>query len=133
MNLTGLDTNVLVRYLVQDDAAQAKTATSLIEKTSRQGGEFVVNAITLCELVWVLESAYSYSRGQVSHALENILRTAQFVIPDRELAVESHARYQKGRGDFADYFISCLNDRHGAKVTLTFDRALKGDPRFQVL
>jgi predicted nucleic-acid-binding protein len=79
----GLDTNVLARYLVRDDAAQAARADREIE-----GGErLLFDGIVLCELVWVLEAGYGFSRTDITAVLERILATAQLVIDDKDLAV----------------------------------------------
>ena len=76
--MIGLDTNVLVRYLLQDDAAQARLASAAIESAAGRGERLRLTAITLCELVWVLESAYRQTRADVARALEQIVRTADF-------------------------------------------------------
>jgi predicted nucleic-acid-binding protein len=81
----------------------------------------LINRIVLCELVWVLETAYGYARDQVALALEKILRTTQFTIEDHQEAWSSFREYQDG-ADFADSFIAAVNRRHGCERTVTFDR-----------
>ncbi len=71
--MKGLDTNILVRYFVQDDQAQTEKATQFIEKTVTEGENF--NNIVLYELVWVLESAYGYSKAEIADLLEKVLKT----------------------------------------------------------
>lgn len=78
--MIGLDTNVLVRYLVQDDAAQARAAASAIEGAASRGEGLFLPAVTLCELVWVLESAYQRPRAVIAAALEQIARTGDFTL-----------------------------------------------------
>jgi len=63
--MIGLDTNILIRYLTQDDPEQSKKATREIEKRLNAGDEFFIADIVLCELVWVLESAYGYDRQEI--------------------------------------------------------------------
>lgn len=75
----------------------------------------------MCELVWVLESAYGYSREKVIFALEKILRTTQFRVEDSQEAWSSLREYQTG-ADFADSFIAAVNRRLGCEHTVTFDR-----------
>ena len=82
--MIGLDTNVLVRYLTQDDPAQARKATQVIEAGVEQGEGFYLTSIVLCELVWVLEDAYGYNRGDIQAVLDRILRTAQFRFDNKE-------------------------------------------------
>jgi len=119
--MTGIDTNVLVRYLVQDDPEQAKKAARFVTNECSPEDPGLINRIVLCELVWVLESAYGYAREQVSLALEKILRTTQFTIEDHQEAWSSFRQYQEG-ADFADSFIAFVNRRHGCERTATFDR-----------
>jgi len=84
--MTGIDTNVLVRYLVQDDAEQARKATHFISNECASDNPGLINRIVLCELVWVLESSYGYPRAQVAFTLEKILRTTQFKVEDHDAA-----------------------------------------------
>jgi len=73
--MTGLDTNVLVRYLTQDDPAQARKALRAIEDAASKGEDLFVANIVVCELVWVLETSYGYGRAEIIPVLEKILRT----------------------------------------------------------
>jgi predicted nucleic-acid-binding protein len=129
----GLDTNVLVRYLTEDDPRQAAAAVKEIEGAGRKGEKLVVQPLVLCELAWVLESAYGVGRKELLDVLERILRTAQFEIPAKDIVWRSLSDYRAGRGDFSDHLLGRLNEDVGASVTMTFDRALRGNPRFRVL
>jgi len=131
--MTGLDTNVLVRYLTQDEPAQARKATGVIEEAVTKGEKLLIQPVVLCELVWVLETAYDYGRRDVATTLDRILRTAQFEIADKETVWSAWADYCAGKADFADYLIGRANGRLGAAQTVTFDRALKGHRLFRVL
>ena len=93
--MTGIDTNVLVRYLVQDDAEQARKATYFITNECSTDDTGLINRIVLCELVWVLETAYDYPRNAVAMALEKILRTAQFTVEDHQEAWLAFRDYQR--------------------------------------
>lgn len=131
--MTGLDTNVLVRYLTQDDPPQARRATQLIEDGAARGEEFFIASVVVCESVWVLSSAYEYSRGQVASALEQVLRTRQFRFDDKDLLTQSLRDYRTGPGDFADYLTGRAASQAGCSSTATFDRKLKGCARFDLL
>ncbi len=131
--MKGLDTNVLVRYLVQDDATQAKRAAKEIETGSDAGEVFFIADVVVCELVWVLDRAYRYSRAQIGEALEGVLQTRSFSFADKDLLWQGLGDYKKGRGDFADYVIGRLGEKSGCDKTVSFDRALKGEARFEVL
>jgi predicted nucleic-acid-binding protein len=130
--MTGIDTNVLVRYLVQDDPDQAKSAARFIASRCSADAPGLINRIVMCELVWVLESAYGYPRDKIVLALEKILRTKQLEIEDHQEAWYSFREYQAG-GDFADAFIAAVNRRLGCDHTVTFDRKAARRSGFVVL
>jgi predicted nucleic-acid-binding protein len=130
--MTEIDTNVLVRYLVQDDPEHARKAARFITNGCSSEDPGLINRIVLCELVWVLESAYGYPRAEVGLALEKTLRTTQFEIENHQEAWSSFREYQEG-GDFADAFIAAVNRRLGCERTVTFDRKAGRRPGFVVL
>ena len=84
--MIGLDTNFLVRYIVQDDAAQVAAATALIEGECDAENPAWVDCVVLCELVWVLESAYDYSRATVVDVLRTMLTSAELRIETSDMA-----------------------------------------------
>ena len=131
--MKGLDTNVLVRYLVRDDIRQAAVADREIQACAAAGEKMVLQPVVLCELIWVLESAYGYSKQELLPILERILRTSQFEIVQRDVVWRALAEYGTSKGDFSDYLISEANHEAGAMETLTFDRALKSSGRFRVV
>jgi predicted nucleic-acid-binding protein len=87
----------------------------------------------LCELVWVLESAYDQTRADVARALEQIVRTADFDLEHADQVRTAIARYRSTTADFADALIGLVNEAAGCEYTLTFDRALKRIPHFKVI
>ena len=131
--MTGLDTNILVRYLTQDHPAQSAAAAREIEQAARGGVKLVIGPIVLCELVWVLESAYGHSRAEVAGALDRILRTAQFEVLEKDLLWPAVEEYRRGPGDFADYYLGRRHRQAGAERTLTLDQHLKSSSHFHVL
>ena len=131
--MIGLDTNVLVRYLVHDDLSQARKATQVITKQCTSEDPGFVNRMVLCELVWVLDSAYGYSKDTILAVLEKLLRTSQFKIEDIQSTWTAFRRYQKGKADFADCLLGATNQSGGCDVTVTFDRAASTLEGFQRL
>jgi predicted nucleic-acid-binding protein len=131
--MRGLDTNVLVRYLTQDDPVQAPKATQIIEEGVEQGDVFYLTSIVLCELVWVLEGAYDYSRHDIQMVLDRILRTAQFRFDHKDQLWLAWHDYRAGRADFSDYLIGRLSMQAGCVETLTFDASLRNTPHFRLL
>ncbi|MBI5966289.1 MAG: type II toxin-antitoxin system VapC family toxin [Deltaproteobacteria bacterium] len=131
--MKGLDTNVLVRYLTQDDPKQAQLATKEIEVAAAEGEKLVIQPLVLCELVWVMENAYGYNKPEILIALDQIMRTAQFEVPEKEVVWQALNEYRKDKGDFSDYYLGRINEKVGAEITLTFDKSLRGNKRFRVL
>lgn len=120
--MKGIDTNVLVRYIVQDDPEQSRQATHFVEKICSQESPVFIPGIILCELVWVLGSAYEYSRHIIADVLEKILRTRQFHIYQPEVLWNALHDYQHENVDFADSYIAHLNAANQCEYTATFDK-----------
>jgi predicted nucleic-acid-binding protein len=129
----GIDTNLLVRYIIKDDPQQAAVAVREIRDAGDRGEKLLIQPVVLCELVWVLRAAYGLARAEILPVLEQILRTAQFEVADKDTVWQALGDYRRGRGDFSDYYLGRANAAAGAATTLTFDAGLKGDPRFTVL
>ena len=91
--MTGLDTNVLVRYLTQDEPRQSRRANALVAEAVAGGERLFVSVVVLCELVWVLRGAYSLGRPTIAAALERILATAQLEIDEKDLVREALEDY----------------------------------------
>ena len=131
--MRGVDTNILVRFLTGDDAAQTERVDQLLESADRTGERLRIDGIVLCELVWVLRSAYDASRAEIGELLARLIRSRQFLVDDRDSVNAALTAYRTGRGDFSDYLIGERNHRAGCRSTTTFDRALTDSPRFEVL
>lgn len=120
--MIGLDTNVLVRYLAQDDRRQAAKALQLIEKECSEERPGFIAAIALAELVWVLESCYGSSKSEVGSVLQRILRARQLVVQDAETVWKAVRLFEMSKADFADCLIACIGARHECEYTATFDK-----------
>lgn len=131
--MLGLDTNVLVRYLVRDDPNQFARADAAIGAAAERGEALRVSAIVLCEFVWVLGSAYQYRRAEIAGVLERLLLTEQLEFEAKDDVWRALERYRSGRADFSDYLIGRRNLTDGCSRTITFDRTLDGDAGFEVL
>jgi len=131
--VTGLDTNVLVRYLTQDEPRQSRQANTLVADVVATGERLFVSTVVLCELVWVLRGPYALDKAEVVAALERILATAQLEIDQKDLMREALDDYRTGSGDFAVYVIGRRGKEAGCQRTATFDRQLKTDALFRVL
>jgi len=120
--MIGLDTNVLVRYIVQDDPRQAAVAVRLIEGRCTARSPGYVSVPVLVELVWVLTSAYRHGKAVVVKVMRQILRTAEFTVEDRDTVLAALREFESGAADFADYLIAHRNHARGCTRTYTFDR-----------
>jgi predicted nucleic-acid-binding protein len=128
--MIAVDTNVLVRFLVEDDLNQSRQAARLIEKAVASGEPLFISDIVMCETVWVLASAYGLPRAEIAHALGGLLRAKSLVFASTDRLASSLDAYRRGKGDFADYLIREHAQAHGADRVATFDRALLKEPGF---
>lgn len=119
--MIGLDTNVLVRYIMQDDVRQASLATKLIEGLSVDAPGFIT-FVSVIELAWVLESAFELNRSQIVEVFQRIMSVDVFKV-DRVGIVASALRiYANSKADFADCLIERFSAHAGCAQTMTFDR-----------
>ena len=121
--MIGLDTNVLVRYLVQDDPTQTRQANALIDRAAAHESAMFINHVVMCELAWVLGRGYGYARTALAEVIEKILLGRQFEIEKKDLVWTALANFKASRADFADCLIGITNDLAGCESTLTFDRS----------
>lgn len=131
--MIALDTNVLVRFLVRDDERQAARARRLVGSCLDGGEACLVTLPVLCELEWVLESAYGASRADVVAAVRILLATPPFQVEDAELVDRALLAHAKGRGDLSDHLLGEVGRALGARTTFTFDRALRRLAGFTLL
>ncbi|MBN1960265.1 MAG: type II toxin-antitoxin system VapC family toxin [Deltaproteobacteria bacterium] len=129
----GIDTNILVRYLTQDDPNQAKRVNKLFDIAVKNREKIHIDIVVLCELVWVLREAYGFNKKTVVLTIEQILSAAQFSIQDRDIISQALEIYSQNNGDFADYLIGLKNRIRDCNITVTFDKALKNNPLFSLL
>ncbi len=124
--MIGLDTSVLMRYIVQDDPTQSRQATRLIEARSADDPGFV-SIVTLAEITWVLKVGYSAGRDDIGDVIENLLQAQTLVVQLAEIAWKALAVYRKGAADYADCLIEKLGAAHDCEVTYTFDKTAARD------
>ena len=120
--MAALDTNVLVRYLVQDDAAQLAAATKLIRKCVSAGQSLFVPTSVTVELEWVLRSTYGFGKGDVVQVLSSLLSTAELVFQDEQALEVALLLFREGSADFADCVHIALASEAGEQPLWTFDK-----------
>ena len=120
--MIGLDTNILVRYLTQDDPLQSLQATEIIERRLTEEAPGFVSIVAMVEIVWVLERAYGLPAHRIAAAVERMLQTDVLVIENEQEVFTAMIALKEGQGSFADCVIAGLSARAGCSCTLTFDR-----------
>lgn len=128
-----IDTNLLIRLMVQDDAAQSAAVEALLRETGKSGKTCFVSDIVLCELEWVLRSCYKAPRSRVLSAVQELIDQTLFAFEDRDRLRHVTESYQLGKAELSDYLIGAKNQASGAAPTYTFDRKLKGHDGFVML
>lgn len=118
--MIGLDTNVLVRYVMQDDPKQSQKASKLIESLTPEVPGFVP-LVALIELVWVLTACYDLTREQVAQALDGLLRAKEIVLERAEQVSQALRTFGATGADFADCLIERTAAAAGCGKTMTFD------------
>ena len=131
--MVGIDTNVLVRYLAQDDPKQSAVATRFIEGRLSSDNPGFVSTVTLCEIAWVLAESYAADRKRIRATVESLLATKQLVIERAELVWKALRAWEGVPADFSDALIGQLAIAHGGEKTVTFDRTAAKLPGFELL
>ena len=118
--MIGLDTNVLVRYVTQDDPVQSAKASELIESLTTASPGFV-SLVSIVELVWVLQSCYQSAKSEVVTVLETLLRTRELTVEHAEVIWQALRKFVANKADFADCLIERCAHAAGCEYTATFD------------
>jgi len=129
----GLDTNVLVRFIVQDDPVQSAAATSLMESGCSPEEPGYVSLIVLLELAWVLGGAYNYDRSVVASVIRQLLQTDSLLTENARIAWSALRSFEEDSADFADYVIGRGNAEASCSRTYTFDAKAARDKDFEAV
>jgi predicted nucleic-acid-binding protein len=130
--MIGLDTNVLVRYLTQDDPVQSLKANEIIERRLTPTNPGFLSVVTMAETVWVLERAYGLTAQEIAAAVERILQVEVLVVENEQEVFAATVALKQGQGTFADALIAELGARAGCTHTLTFDKKALRLPAFRL-
>jgi len=129
--MIGLDTNILVRYVTQDDPIQSTKAREIVERRLTEEKPGFVSIVAMVETVWVLERAYELTPVEIVRAVERILQTDVLVVEDEQEVFTAMIALKNGQGSFADAVIAALGAKRGCSRTLTFDRKAPRLPGFE--
>jgi predicted nucleic-acid-binding protein len=122
LEMIGLDTNVLVRYLAQDDAVQSPIATRIIEDRLTEEHPGFITLVTMAETVWVLDRSYGLSAAEIAAAVERLLQIDVLFVQNEQEVFTAMVALKTSAGAFSDALIGALGRRAGCAATLTFDR-----------
>lgn len=121
--MIGIDTNVLVRYIAQDDPGQSPQATRLIEQECDSATPGFIGLVVLVELVWVCESCYQATRGEIVEILRRVLSIRQLVVEEAETVWKALRLFETGKADFSDCLIARVARAAGCSAVMSFDKA----------
>ena len=130
--MVGVDTNIVIRILVQDDLKQAQLALNYI-KDNCSITPAMINTIVICEVIWVLESAYNYSKKEIIVAIDYLLKTKQFLILEKTSVRSALKLYESSKIDFSDALIGHINSEQDCVVTITFDKVASKTDLYKLL
>ncbi|MDX1251216.1 MAG: type II toxin-antitoxin system VapC family toxin [Gammaproteobacteria bacterium] len=120
--MIGIDTNVLVRYLTQDEPKQAAKANRLIDHELSPNEPGFITLISLVEVAWLLESCYAQPKDKIVEVLHALLTTRQLLVENADMAYLAMKRYVTGSADFSDALIAVISEHRGCGSIVTFDK-----------
>jgi predicted nucleic-acid-binding protein len=129
----GLDTNVVIRYMAQDEPRQAAAAARLMEQTLSADNPGFISIVAICEIAWVLADCYAADRARIRTVMEVLLGTRLLVVESPELVWKALRAWQASAADLSDALIGELAAARGAGKTVTFDRAAARLPGLELL
>lgn len=130
--MKAIDTNILARYLRDDDVLQSARSARLMQRAVNERQPLFVNDAVLCELSWILTSVYGHEKDEIIKLVDSILVADYLEVEDRDTVQTALEDYKHSKADFADCLIGRRNQALGSETTLTFDRGLRGLETFKV-
>jgi len=131
--MIGLDTNILIRYLTQDDPVQSAKAREILERRLTPKNPGFVSVVAVVEAVWVLDRAYGLTAQEIATAIERLLQVEVLTFENEQEVFAAMVALKQGRGSFADALIAELGSRAGCTRTLTFDQKAIRLPGFELV
>ena len=120
--MIGLDSNILIRYLTQDDPVQSVKAIEILERRLTPKNPGFVSILAMVETVWVLDRAYGLTAEDIARVVERLLQVEVLTIENEQEVYTVMVALKRGRGSFADALIGELGARAGCTRTLTFNQ-----------
>ena len=130
--MIGLDTNIVVRFLTQDDPVQSRKATACIGRLT-EGSPGFISLVVVAETAWVLKTGHKMADTVIAAAIERLLQASELVVQNEAQVFYAVALAKQGRASLADALIGALGSQAGCDHTLTFDRKAARLPEFELL
>jgi predicted nucleic-acid-binding protein len=131
--MVGLDTNVILRYLLQDDPKQTTLANHIVDQVLSDRNPGFISLVTVLEMVWVLRSLLKQTATEIATHLEHLLAAESLEVQNGQQVFEAAFALKRGTGEFEDALVGALNAWAGCSHTLTFDKRALRMPYFQLL
>jgi predicted nucleic-acid-binding protein len=131
--MIGLDTNVILRYLLQDDPGQTRRANQIIDKQLSPENRGFISLVAVLEIVWVMRSLLKQNPLQISAHIEHLLAAETLEVQNEQQVFDAAFALKRGTGEFEDALIGSLNAWAGCIGTLTFDKRASRLPYFQLI
>lgn len=131
--MIGLDTNILVRYLTQDDPIQSAKASDIFERRLTPKNKGFISVVVIVETVWVLDRAYGLTAQELSATLERLLQVEVLMLEHEQEVFTAMVALKQGLASFADALIAELGTSAGCTRTLTFDQKAARLPAFELV
>ena len=128
--MIGLDTNVLVRHIAQDDPIQSARAPAWIEQRLTPENPGFVSTVAVAETVWVLERSFGMANQDIALAVERLLQADVLVVENEQQVFAAMIALKTSQGSFADALIAELGTKAGCSCTIIFDRKAVRLPGF---
>ena len=128
--MIGLDTNILLRYITNDDPEQGARAAQIVEALSEESPGYL-NTVVLVEMTWVLKAVYGYSRSQIASVIREVMAAPELKVEHSGSVWAALGLYRSGKADFEDALIGRINAARRCSTTYSFDqKAVKSLPDF---
>jgi len=131
--MLGIDTNILIRFFVQDDENQLNSVVELFLAQEEKKDKIFISNVVLVEFVWVLKKTYRIPKSDILSSLNKIISNSIFCFEDKIIFSNAIDKYSNNGGDFADYLIGNIGYRFNTTTTFTFDKKLNRDEHFTLL
>lgn len=131
--MLGIDTNMLVRVVVDNDPAECKRARRLLDATVGKGEAIFVSLVVLLEFEWVARSRYGFAKAEILDVISRLLDSVELVFEDEPAIEEALFQWRDCRADFADCLIGVRNRRLGCRATATFDAKAARLPAYETV